>query len=119
GADVAFSPIGRDKGTQERQNVDAVGLDAAGAAIDLDAGRIQNTALGAGLRQYPGQPEAVIPGFITDQDPAIILSGDAQSADQFRDVAAGNAMNAGTITVGSCDAQNPGFLAQLDCRIHR
>jgi hypothetical protein len=44
---VAFSPIGRDQGTQERQHVDAVSLDAAGAAIDLDAGRIQDAALDA------------------------------------------------------------------------
>jgi hypothetical protein len=54
GTDVAISPIGRDQGTQERQNVDAISLDAAGAAIDRDAGRIQNTALDADLRQCPG-----------------------------------------------------------------
>ena len=55
GTDVAFSAIGRDQGTQERQNIDAVSFDAAGAAIDLDAGRIQNTALDADLRQCPGK----------------------------------------------------------------
>jgi len=62
---VAFSPIGCDQGTQERQNVDAVGLNATGAAIDLDAGRIQDTALDADLCQCPSQPEAVIPGLLS------------------------------------------------------
>jgi hypothetical protein len=66
GTDVAFSPIGRDQGTHERQNVDAVGLHAAGAAIDLNAGRIEDTALDADLRQCPCHPEAVISGLVTD-----------------------------------------------------
>jgi hypothetical protein len=119
GTDVAFSPIGRDQGAQERQNVDAVSLDAASAAIDLDASRIQDTALDADLGQCPGQPEAVISGFVTDQNPTVISANNTQPANQFRDVAAGDAMNARPITVGMCDTQYPCFLAQFDCRIHR
>jgi len=115
---VAFSPISCDQGTQERQNIDAVSLDAAGAAIDLNAGRIQDTALDADLCQCPSQPEAIISGLITDQDSTVVPGSDTQPADQFHNVAAADAMNARTITVGMCDTQHPRFLAQLDCRIH-
>jgi hypothetical protein len=111
-------PIGRDQGTQQRQNVDAVSLDAAGTAIDLDAGRIQDTAFDADLHQCTGQPEAVIPSLVTDHNPTVIPARDPQPADQLGDVAAADAMNARTITVGMCDTQHPRFLAQLDCRIH-
>jgi hypothetical protein len=107
---VAFSPIGRNQGTQERQNVDAVSLDATGAAIDLDAGGIEDTALDADLRQCPGQPEAVIPGLVTDQDPTVVPGSETQPADQFHNVAAADAMNARSITVGMCDASIHVFL---------
>jgi hypothetical protein len=52
-------------------------------------------------------------------DPTVVSGSDTQPADQFRDVAAADAMNARTITVRMCDTQHPYFLAQLDCRIHR
>jgi len=107
---MTFSPIGCDQGTQQRQNVDAVSLDAAGATIDLDTGRVQYTAFDADLHQCTGQPEAVIPSLVTDHNPTVIPARDPQPADQLGDVAAADAMNARTITVWRGNTSTQVFL---------
>jgi hypothetical protein len=66
------------------------------------------------FRLCQGQPEAVIPQFVTETDPTIILK-----SDQFRDVAAADAANAWVITVERCDTRYPGFPVQFNRRMHR
>src|ERR1017187_2159193 len=117
GADVAFSAIDRDQGAQKRQDVDPVSLDAAGPAVDLDAGGIEDTALDTNLGQCSGQPEAVVSSLVADQDPAVFPSGSAEPGDQFPEIAASDPMNARTIAVGKSDTEYPGLLSQFDCRV--
>src|SRR5215471_1579891 len=81
--------------------------------------RVEHPALNAEPGQRARQPEAIVARFITDDDPLILDGCSAQSAHQCANVAAGEPMNAWTVSIGSCNPQYPALLAQFDRGVYR
>jgi len=71
-ADMAFSAIDRDQGSQERQDINPISFDAPGTTIDLDAGGIEHATFDTNSCQFSREPKAVVSGLITYDESAII-----------------------------------------------
>src|SRR5262252_3376100 len=111
--DAWYSDDG-DQRAQKCEGIDTVGLHTTGSAVYLHTRRVEHPALNAELGQRARQPEAIVARFITNDDPLILDGCSAQSAHQCANVAAGEPMNAWTVSIGSCNAQYPALLAQFD-----
>jgi hypothetical protein len=64
GAQPALAAIPGGCGSQDRLDVDRIGLFAPGAAVDLQRARIDNLALDPGGDQPPVQPEAFVTSLV-------------------------------------------------------
>src|SRR6516164_2733215 len=119
GAYVALATVDGDESPQQGERIDPIGLHSAGPTIDLDACWIKDAAVDPDLSQRTCQPETVVTRLITHHDPPLLPRSLAQSADQISQIAAGDPVNARSISIRMSDGNDPALLAQLDRRINR
>src|SRR5206468_1117945 len=72
GPDLALAVVPANEHLHELDGVEAIGLGPAPAAVDLDAGRIDDAVLDAMSQEEAMEPEAVAPGFVAGDDPGVV-----------------------------------------------
>lgn len=104
---------------QQRQDVDPVGLSPTRPAIDLDAGRVEDTAFDILRCERPGEPEPVMASLVADQNPSPRLRRRPDPYDKLAQIAAGDPVDARPIPLGRRNAEHPSFLSQFNRGINR
>jgi hypothetical protein len=118
---VALAAAPGDQRVQLFLDIDAVGLDPARLAVDLQAGRFHDQTLDAALLEEACQPKAVVARLIAEnhlrhltRDLCQTIACRIELGHQATGVATPNRMQARIIPTWKLDRQQPAVLAQLE-----
>src|SRR5262249_51330498 len=122
--DVALAAVITHEQTQELGDVDGIALGAAGAAIALDRGGIDDRVVDAPRREESMEPEAVAAGLVAGADRSVV--GQAEAAAGAVDLAAQRAEVAGRdgdaargLCRGGAEGEPPGSPPPLPAPLDR